>query len=163
MLSLTVLVLMLTLNANSAEAARNDYSFKANELFSGESMDLEALTADRPLVFHIWSPDCPHCQRHMPYVNSLYGELEGKAVNFLMYAVDSNARDTQSFLEKRKLSLPTVVDGNGQFSELFKRDGWPTTVVLGKGGVLIGTCDTNGPSYVQEVENLIAKAQEQYN
>ena len=163
MMSLTALALVMGLSRNTAEAARSDYSFSATELFSGESLDLEALTADAPLVFHIWSPDCPHCQRHMPYVKSLYGDLDGKAVNFLTYAVNSNSRDTQKFLESRKLSFPTVVDGNGSFSELFKQDGWPTTVVLGKGGKLIGICDTNGPSYVQEVEDLIARAQEQYN
>ena len=55
-----------------------------------------------------------------------------------------------------------MIDGQGQFSELFKQDGWPTTVVLGKGGKLIGTCDTNGPSYVDEVVDLIAKAQQDY-
>ena len=58
----------------------------------GESMNLEELTADAPLVFHIFSPDCPHCQRHMPYVKNLYGKLDGKAVNFLMYSVDSSQR-----------------------------------------------------------------------
>lgn len=143
-------------------AGSSDYGFSATELFSGESMDLESLTADAPLVFHIWSPQCPHCKRHMPYVKNLYGKLDGKAVNFLSYAVDSNMRDTQAFLESRELDLPTVVDGNGQFSELFKQDGWPTTVVLGKGGRFIGMCDTNGPSYVDEVVELVARAQQDY-
>ncbi len=161
-MTLGALALIILTGSRSADAARADYSFRATEMFSGESMDLEALTADAPLVFHIFSPDCPHCQRHMPYVKSLYGQLDGKAVNFLMYSVDSSERDTVRFMESRKLSMPTVVDGDGQFSELFKQDGWPTTVVLGKGGVLVGICDTNGPEYVDQVVELIAKAQEQY-
>ena len=161
-ITIMALVAFTALNQGSAQAARGDYSFSATEMFSGETMDLEALTADAPLVFHIFSPDCPHCQRHMPYVKNLYGKLDGKAVNFLMYSVDSTERETERFLSQRKLSMPVVVDGQGQFSELFKQDGWPTTVVLGKGGKLIGTCDTNGPSYVTEVVELIAEAQEDY-
>ena len=92
----------------------------------------------------------------------LNGKLDGKAVNFLMYSVDSSERETQRFMDSRSLSMPVVIDGDGQFSELYKRDGWPTTVVLGKGGKLIGTCDTNGPSYVDEVVELVAKAQKDY-
>ncbi|MCB1219944.1 MAG: TlpA family protein disulfide reductase [Planctomycetales bacterium] len=163
MMSLMGLAMVMALGINRAEAARgSDYSFSATEMFSGETMDLEALTAEAPLVFHIFSPECPHCQRHMPYVKNLYGKLDGKAVNFLMYSVDSSERETQRFMDSRSLSMPVVIDGDGQFSELYKRDGWPTTVVLGKGGKLIGTCDTNGPSYVDEVVELVAKAQKDY-
>ncbi|MEZ5337904.1 MAG: TlpA disulfide reductase family protein [bacterium] len=163
MLGLMALCLVLGFGHSRAEAARgSDYSFSATELFSGESMNLEELTADAPLVFHIFSPECPHCQRHMPYVKNLYGKLDGKAVNFLMYSVDSSQRETERFMDSRSLSMPVVIDGQGQFSERFKQEGWPTTVVLGKGGKLIGTCDSNGPGYVDEVVDLIAKAQQDY-
>ncbi|MEZ5337903.1 MAG: TlpA disulfide reductase family protein [bacterium] len=158
----------MLLVASAAQAQSNrrttekDYSFKAREIVSGKMMELSELTADKPLVLHVWAPDCPHCQRHMPYLASLYKKLDLEKVNFLTYSVTGQIHDAKSFLEKRNLDFPTICLSNGSFSKDLKDGGWPNTMVIGLDGKLVGSCDINGPTYVETMEKLVEKALEDY-
>jgi thiol-disulfide isomerase/thioredoxin len=159
------LVLMGLLLAASlpltASAASNDrYAFKLTEARSDNTMDLDKLTADKPLVFLVWSPECPHCQRQMPYVASLYGQVDQAEVNFYTCSVDAPVGTALDYLERKDLELP-VLDGNkGQLGSGFTSLGWPTTFVFAAGGELVGWCDTTGTRYVDEVLSLVDKAKE---
>ncbi|MCB1219943.1 MAG: TlpA family protein disulfide reductase [Planctomycetales bacterium] len=140
-----------------------DYTFKAREIESGKMLEFSELTADKPLVLHVWAPDCPHCQRHMPYLSSLYKKLDHEKVNFVTYSVTGKTNDAQSFLKKRNLEFPTICLSNGSFSKDLKDGGWPNTMVFGVDGKLVGSCDINGPSYVETMEKLVEKAEEQFD
>ena len=54
-----------------ASAAASRYDFRAEEITTGETLSMSQLE-DKPLIVHIWSPECPHCQRHMPYLVAFY-------------------------------------------------------------------------------------------
>ncbi len=157
---------LLMFTAASAQGSRRstdkDYSFKAREIESGKMLELTELIADKPLILHVWAPDCPHCQRHMPYLSSLYKKLDLEQVNFVTYSVTGKTNDALSFLKKRNLEFPTVCLSNGSFSKDLKDGGWPNTLVIGLEGKLVGSCDINGPTYVDSMEDLVDKACEQY-
>jgi thiol-disulfide isomerase/thioredoxin len=157
-----VLLMVGAANAQSNRNTAKDYSFKAREIESGQMLESAELILDKPLILHVWAPDCPHCQRHMPYLASLYKKLDMEKVNFVTYSVTGNSADALRFLEKRNLVLPTVCLSNGSFSKDLKDGGWPNTMVIGLEGKLVGSCDINGPTYVDTMVKLVEKAEEQY-
>ena len=163
MIALGLALLMVgAANAQGSRSTAKDYSFKAREIESGKMLEFAELIVDKPLILHVWAPDCPHCQRHMPYLASLYKKLDMEKVNFVTYSVTGNSADAQRFLEKRNLEFPTVCLSNGSFSKDLKDGGWPNTLVIGLEGKLIGSCDINGPTYVDTMVKLVEKAEKQY-
>ena len=156
------LLLVSAASAQSRRSSEKDYSFKAREIESGKMLEMTELVEDKPLILHVWAPDCPHCQRHMPYLSSFYKKLDLEEVNFVTYSVTGKTSDASSFLKKRNLEFPTICLSNGSFSKDLKDGGWPNTLVIGLEGKLIGSCDINGPSYVETMQKLVEKAVEQY-
>ena len=165
-IALVALLTMLSVGIASAQGRRSsekDYSFKAREIESGKMLEFDELILDKPLILHVWAPDCPHCQRHMPYLSNLYKKLDLEKVNFVTYSVTGNSSDAQKFLQKRNLEFQTVCLSNGSFSKDLKDGGWPNTLVIGLDGKLVGSCDINGPSYVDTMVKLVEKAEAQYD
>ena len=156
------LLMFSAADAQGTRAREKDYSFKAREIESGKLLEFDELILDKPLILHVWAPDCPHCQRHMPYLSSLFKKLDLEKVNFVTYSVTGNTSDAQLFLQKRNLEFQTVCLSNGSFSKDLKDGGWPNTLVIGLDGKLVGSCDINGPSYVDTMVKLVEKAEEQY-
>ncbi len=151
--------------AQPATAGSEKYAFRLTEASSDTTLDLTELTEEKPLIFLVWSPECPHCQRHMPYVAALYKKLDLEEVNFVTCAVDAPVREALEYLESKNLSFP-VLDGNkGELGSGFTSQGWPTTFVFAPGGRFVGWCDTSGPNYVTEVLDMLdhAKAEPAQN
>jgi len=137
-----------------------DFSFKLTELRSGEVLTFEDVSALKPLVVHVWAPDCPHCKVHMPYVASLYETLDLSEVNFITLAVTGTDYQIEDYLDERDLDFPVLWGGSGDYGDTWEDLGWPTTYVFAPGGIYIGWCDILGPAYVTEVQDLIEQAKE---
>ncbi|MCC7478717.1 TlpA family protein disulfide reductase [bacterium] len=157
MLLLALLAAVLC-TAQAAWAGSEKYAFRLTEASSDTTLELDQLTEDKPLIFLVWSPECPHCQRHMPYVAALYKKLDLEQVNFVTCSVDAPVREAVEYLESKNLSFP-VLDGNkGELGSGFTSQGWPTTFVFAPGGRFVGWCDTSGPNYVTEVLDMLEHA-----
>ncbi len=156
-LTASLLVLCAVLLGTSGKAAEK-YSFRLEEIRSGERMELADLTADKALVFHIWSPECPHCQRHMPYCAGLYKKLDLERVNFYTCSMSDDKESAVEYLDGKSLDYPVFYGPGGSMSDGLTGNGWPTTFVFAPGGKFIGWCDTQGPSYITEVLELVEKA-----
>jgi thiol-disulfide isomerase/thioredoxin len=144
-----------------ASRAEGKYSFSLKDISTGDSFDLTSLTEDRPLVLLVWSPHCPHCQRHMPYFAGLYSKVDLDSVNVATIAVDCSRDDALDYITRKKLSFPVLLGKSGKVSDGFYKDGWPTTYVFGAGGSYAGTIDSTGPPYINDVLALIDKAEQQ--
>jgi thiol-disulfide isomerase/thioredoxin len=140
-----------------ASAASSRYDFRAEEITTGETLTMTQL-ADKPLIVHIWSPECPHCQRHMPYLVAFYRKLDTDKVNFVTCAMDASQRETEKYITAKHLQFPVLYGTGGKISDSFSAKGWPTTFVFAPGGKLIGTCDTQSSGYVSEMLDLVDKA-----
>jgi len=140
-----------------ASAAASGFDFRAEEITTGETISMAQLE-DKPLVVHIWSPQCPHCQRHMPYFVAFVRKLDLDKVNLVTCAMDSPRSSAEDFIRERHLTFPVLYGNGGKVSDAFTAKGWPTTFVFAPGGKLIGTCDTQSSSYVSEMLDLVDKA-----
>jgi thiol-disulfide isomerase/thioredoxin len=150
-------VVLLPPGLAPASAASARYDFRCEELSTGETLSMAQLQ-DKPLIVHIWAPECPHCQRHMPYLVAFYRKLDVDKVNFVTCAMDASAREAERYVNAKRLTFPVLLESGGKVSESFSSKGWPTTFVFAPGGKLIGTCDTQSSSYVSEMLDLVDKA-----
>jgi thiol-disulfide isomerase/thioredoxin len=155
-----VAALALWMSYGTASAAAT-YDFNLEELTTGEKLDFELLTTGKPLIFHVWSPECPHCQRHMPYLVAFYKKLDLGEVNFVSCSMGDSKTDAVNYAKQKKLEFPVLYGASGKISSTFSDKGWPTSFVFAPGGKLVGWCDTQSPSYVSEMLDLVDKAMEQ--
>jgi thiol-disulfide isomerase/thioredoxin len=157
-LAIAILTTLLHPCIAPASAAGARYDFRLEEITTGETLNMAALCQDKPLVVHIWSPECPHCQRHMPYLVAFYRKLDLDRVNFVTCAMDAPRRSAENYIRDKHLAFPVLNGSSGKISDSFSANGWPTTYVFAPGGKLIGKCDTQSSSYVSEVLDLVDKA-----
>lgn len=154
---ISVVVLLLI---STTTMAQDDYFFECEELHSGETVSLDDLADELPLIVHVWGPDCPHCRAHMPYTAALYGKLDLESVRFVALSITGDKDEIMEYVEERELEFPILYGEGGEFSELFEEEGWPTTFVFAPGGGFAGWCDTQGPSYITEMLELMDDAGE---
>lgn len=148
----------VVLAASAAGAKTPKYFFELDEIFSGETLSMAGLVEDLPLVVFVWAPDCPHCKRHMPYVAALYKKLDPMHANFVSISVGESKQDAIDYAEEKELEFPILYAFSGTYGEGFTAEGWPTTFVFARGGKLEGWCDSSGPSYINEVLELVDDA-----
>jgi len=157
-LALGMLLALLHPGLAPASAAGTRYDFKLEDIVSGQTFQMDQLDQDKPLIVHVWSPECPHCQRHMPYLVALYHKLDLDRVNFVTCSVAESRRSAEDYIRDKHLNFPVLYVAGGKITDSFTSKGWPTTFVFAPGGRLVGTCDTQSSSYVSEMLDLVDKA-----
>jgi thiol-disulfide isomerase/thioredoxin len=149
----------MVLVALSAQASAADrYDFELEEITTGEMLDRALLTDGRPLIFHVWSTNCPHCKRHMPYAVALFKKIDPDEVNFVSCCVNSSRREALDYVDEKEIAFAVLLEGTGRLGYAYTDEGWPTTFVLAPGGEFVGWCDTQGPSYISETLELVELA-----
>jgi thiol-disulfide isomerase/thioredoxin len=159
-LGVAALLLALACAALPARAASaaDGYGFELTDVTSGDKLDQATLCADKPLVVLVWSPLCPHCQRHMPYFAGFYNKADHGAVNIVSIAVDCTQDEARQYVKNKSLEFPVLWSKSGKTGDAFYKQGWPTTFVFAKGGAFVGYCDSTGPGYINDMLALVDKA-----
>jgi len=142
--------------AQAASSSR--FQFELEELFSGEVLTMELLTEGKPLVFHVWGPECPHCQRQMPYFELFTQKADPDEVNIVTCAMGANQYEALAYMDSKDLHFPVLLGNSGELGDGFTELGWPTTFVFAPGGTYVGWCDTQGPSYISDMLELVEEA-----
>lgn len=143
------------------------------------SVALESLTGGPPVnpaelkgtvvMLNFWGTWCPPCRQELPHLAALNKELAGEEFRFLAVSCSGGASDdltdlassTNEFLKQQGLVVPVYADPEGRLrDELRKRgafnDGYPTTLVLDRDGVIRGIWEGYVPGVEQEMQRLIA-------
>jgi thiol-disulfide isomerase/thioredoxin len=155
---IAAVLLSLALLLGGVAQAKHDFFFELKDIESGAKLTMDELCDDKPLVVHVWAPDCPHCQRHMPYAVALYKKLDHDEVNYVTISMGESKQDALDYMAEKELPFVVLYAFSGTFGDGFSEDGWPSTFVFSKGGELVGMCDTTGPSYITEMLDLVADA-----
>jgi hypothetical protein len=82
-------------------------------------------------------------------------------VNVVAIAVDCTGDEAQQYAQSKALEFPVVCAKGGKVGDAFYKQGWPTTFVFAKGGGFVGTCDSTGPGYINDMLALVEKATRQ--
>ena len=127
--------------------------------------------AGHVVLIDFWGTWCPPCRAEFPHLAALGAKFRDHA-DFMLLAVscgngpkseniETLRRDTEDFLADEKLYLPTYADPGG-YSRLgvdmvATFEGYPTTLVLDRQGVIRGFWVGYEPGTERQIERLIGE------
>lgn len=98
----------------------------------GQSVDLIAMSEERPLLVYVWATWCGVCRYTTPSVAALAAD----GGNLMSVALRSGDNATlEKWLRKKKVTMPTVNDASGELARQWDVQVTPTLVVISKGEV----------------------------
>lgn len=109
--------------------------------FSLTGLDGSALTLSdlrgRPVLINFWASWCPPCRQELPALQAAY-DTYGDEIGFLAVNVKEPANTVTAFATEMGLTIPIVLDPEGQISnETYQVRGIPTTIFVDARGVVM--------------------------
>ena len=102
----------------------------------GQTATLSALLEEKELVIlNFWYVDCMFCIREFPAMSEAYAEHKDKVAIYALNPIDKQARVEKFRNENADLQFPMVQCSMG-WAQSFTITGYPTTVVIGKDGII---------------------------
>ena len=103
-------------------------------------------------VINFWATWCPPCRAEMPELEA-FALKHGSQIAF--YAINiQESRDTvQEFLKQNKLTMPVLLDEQGETARKFRVSAIPTTVISDKQGII--RFRKSGTVTLSELEGII--------
>jgi peroxiredoxin len=114
------------------------------------------------VFLNLWATWCSPCREEMPSIEKLSREFKEKEFAFLTIAVDYGGKKAvKAFIAKHRYTFPVLLDPKCGILDLYHVKGIPTTLIVDKQGMLIGSAigprDWQGPEAISIVEHLLRK------
>jgi len=106
------------------------------DLLDGGKLDLATHKGKNVVVLDFWATWCGPCRIAMPVLVEVTNQYKDKGVAFYAVNVGEAPAAVRAFLKKSELSLAVALDSDGKVSELYKVQGIPQTVIIGKDGIV---------------------------
>ena len=122
----------------------------------GETFELKK-TRGHWVFLHFWASWCGPCQEEMPAVQKLANIME-KDLQIVMINTAEDEDTVFEFLASTNIDLNSLIDKDGQVTEVWKPRGLPTTFLISPAGEIkyqaIGGREWNKPEYVSFIKQL---------
>ncbi len=112
------------------------------------------------VVLDFWATWCPPCIRSLPELNRLSQE-QIQGVQVFAVNLQEDKQKVQSFLQGKGLSMPVLLDEQGDVAEQFNVSAIPQTVVIGKDGTVRKVFVGAAPDTYQQVRAEIQAAKQE--
>jgi peroxiredoxin len=130
----------LMADANNDEDASKKLVGQPAPAFTLEDLDGKKVSiADQKgsvVVLDFWATWCPPCREGMPHLDELYKSKQADGVKVFAINLREDRDKAKAFLDSKNLSLPVLLDANGEVAKAYLVGGIPQTVVIGKDGVV---------------------------
>lgn len=128
----------------------NAPNFKLNDT-EGETFELDN-TRGRWVFLHFWASWCGPCREEMPTIQKLSEKIDADKLQIVMINTSEDEDTIFTFLAGLSIELNTLMDADGEVTEVWKPRGLPTTFLIGPDGRVryqaIGGRDWDKPAYV---------------
>ena len=123
----------------------------------GESFDL-ASARGKWVFLHFWASWCGPCRVEMPAIQQMSEQLGDDGPVIVLVNTAENEDTIFSFLAEINMEINSLMDADGQVTELYKPRGLPTTVLIDPAGNLqyqaIGGREWHKAEYIEFLRRL---------
>ena len=89
------------------------------------------------VVMNLWASWCPPCRAEMPDLERLRAQYGSNGVVVVGVNQGESAQRAAAFASSLKIRFPIWLDSDQQYGRVFTALGLPTTVVVGRDGVVV--------------------------
>ena len=122
--------------SSGARVGESAPNFQLQDL-DGQSISLSKLLG-KPVFLNFWSTQCPPCRAEMPYIEEIYDEWSGKGLEVLAINIGESPSVIKEFFQSQNLSLPVLLDTDGNIATKYNITAIPTTFLIDKDGIIQG-------------------------
>jgi len=108
--------------------------FQLNTL-NGQSVSLSDLKG-RPVLINFWATWCGPCRMEMPFLQQIYDEWQGKGLVLLAINIGESPSQIAEFMQSQWLSLPVLLDGEGNIAVMYNVRAIPITFFIDRDGII---------------------------
>lgn len=133
-----------------------DVSLKTTD---GKDFKLSSLKGDVVMIDY-WATWCPPCRASLPHVNDISKDEDLKSKGLHVFAVNSkeDADTVKKFVTDNQFTFTVPLDPSGSFGKDYLVHGIPTTVIIGRDGVIKKVFIGYGPGMEKPMKAAIEKA-----
>ena len=100
---------------------------------SGKPVSLAEYKGDVVMI-NFWASWCGPCRQEMPLLNTIYEQYKGLGFVLLGVNVEPSPKAANAWLKATPVDYPILYDTHSTVSRLYRVEGMPTTVILGRKG-----------------------------
>ena len=129
-----------------------DFQFQGS---NGQSVSLSDLKG-MPVLLNFWQIRCPPCRGEMPYLQQVYDEWQAKELILLAINIGESPSQIAEFMQSQGLSLPVLLDSQGNIAQIYNIQYIPSTFFIDKEGIIqeikVGPFQSKA-----EIESILSK------
>jgi thiol-disulfide isomerase/thioredoxin len=112
------------------------------------------------VMMDYWATWCGPCRESLPHVNAISQDKDLAAKGLKVFAVNAHEEKgkVEDFVKKNNFSFSVPLDPTGDFGKSYKVRGIPTTVIVGRDGVIKKVFIGFGPNSEEQIKDALKDA-----
>jgi thiol-disulfide isomerase/thioredoxin len=112
------------------------------------------------VLMDYWATWCPPCRQSLPHIQEISQDKDLAAKGLKVFAIDDreSGTDVVKFMKDNNYTFNAPLDRAGEFGKAYLVRGIPTTVVVGRDGVIKKVFIGFGPGREDEIKAAVNKA-----
>lgn len=107
---------------------------------AGQELNLSSLQG-QPVAVIFWASWCPHCEKEMPLMQSMYEQYGDQGLAVIGVNVPGLGGDTkdkaQAFVAEKGITFPVLFDEGGRVYQEYRVSGVPNLIFIDREGVVV--------------------------
>jgi peroxiredoxin len=109
------------------------------------------------VVLDFWATWCGPCVASLPHLNKVYKDFEKDGLKVYALNQREDKQKVAAFIKDKTLTIPVLLDKEGNVAKQYLVTGIPQTVIIGKDGVVKKVLVGFNPDGDQELRDLIGQ------
>ncbi len=127
----------------------------------GETVSLDDLTRQGPVLLNFWATWCEPCKQEVPALNEVYRKYKPLGVTLVAISVEDPPAAVEAFARRHKVEYPMLLDADGTVARRYGLIGVPMNVVVNRRGIVsirkFGALDAEVRSALDAVQSASAR------